>query len=116
MFLQRQMTKWLVLLDVDGTLCTRMRNNKNKEIRPQKEPDYTRKGVKAWFRPHAREFVSTLFEKGFDVGTWTSASETHGDPLVKSLLGIELYDKLLIKVRKKQTQLWREELNRILGI
>lgn len=92
--------KWLVLLDIDGTLCTRIRGSKQKEKKPPWAPDYSSRGVRAWFRPFTREFIATLIDNDFKVGTWTSSSEKHGDPLLQRLLGQELYEKLSIKVRK----------------
>ena len=85
------------MLDVDGVLCTRIRGNKG--IKPTRACDYSAKGrVKAWFRPHAQEFVQTLLDEDFKVGTWTSASQTHAEPLLIQILGDKIFNSLAVKV------------------
>jgi len=84
------------MLDVDGVLCTRIRGNKG--IKPTRACDYSAKGrVKAWFRPHAQEFVQTLLDEDFKVGTWTSASQTHAEPLLIQILGDKIFNSLAVK-------------------
>ena len=93
-----QSQKWLVLLDVDGTLCAR-RTKGTKSPLPTTPPSYSGgKGLKAWDRPFVREFVRDLLDKGFYVGTWTSSTEPKAKPLLKHLLGPSLFKSLSIVV------------------